>query len=312
MATAIGIDLGGTKILGARVVDGAVQAVAKRDTPAADGPAAVLDAVVAVAQELRADSVSAIGIGAPGPVVPGSGRIGPATNLAGWDRPLDVAGPVGAALGLPVEVENDANAAGFAEHRAGGGQGVDDLLAVWVGTGVGGGLVLGDRLWRGRGLAGEIGHVVVHPGGRRCGCGGRGHLEAYAGRAAMEREARKRHEKGRRTMLVELAGDSRMKSSVFAKALAKGDEVASELVDEAVEALGVAVGNAALLVDLDRVVIGGGLGERLGQPFVDRVADAIGGRLDGSPLSVRLATVGEHAGALGAALLALDRYPPSP
>jgi glucokinase len=308
VTTAIGIDLGGTKILAVLVRDGAVEAVAKRDTPR-EGPPAVLEALVAVARELGPDDLGCVGVGAPGPVVPGTGRVGPATNLPGWDRPIDVSTPVAAALGVPTELENDANAAAYGEHQLGAGAGSHDMLAVWLGTGVGGGLVLGGRLWRGRGLAGEIGHVVVHPGGRRCGCGGLGHLEAYAGRAAMEREARRRHADGRATRLVEIAGEKRMKSSVFAKALAAGDEVAAELVGEAVEAVGAAVGNAALLVDLDRVVIGGGLGERLGQPFIDRVVTAAGRRLDGSGLQIVPAQIGDEAGALGAALLAVDRYP---
>src|SRR6266550_1590552 len=118
---------------------------------------------------------------------------------------------------------------------------VDDLggaaavLGVWVGTGVGGGLILDGTLRRGdSGYAGEIGHTIVHPGGRVCGCGGRGHLEAYAGRAALEREARERHAAGTPTALVELAGDARMTSRVWASALDASDVVAIELLDEAV------------------------------------------------------------------------------
>jgi glucokinase len=304
--SAIGVDLGGTKLLIARVVDGVVDEVAKQDTPSSGGPAAILDAIRLGVDRLRTPDVVAVGVGAPGPGWPG-GLVGPAPNLDGWDRRVEVEAPLREALRLPVSVLNDVNAAAVGEHRLGAGAGVDDLLVVWVGTGVGGGLVLDGALRTGRGLAGELGHMVIEAGGRLCGCGGRGHLEAYAGRAAMEREARRRHEAGRATKLVELAGAKRMKSSVFAKALATGDEVAGELLGEAVEALGVAIASAAALVDVQRVVVGGGLADRLGPQLVERIERATAAQLfAGLELEVVPARLGDDAGALGAALVALD------
>jgi glucokinase len=282
--------------------------VAKSDTPGSGGPPAVLEAVAATVAEVAAGA-ACIGIGVPGPVSPGSGRMGPASNLTGWTGVVDVAGPVEAAIGVPVAVENDTNAAAFGEHRQGAGVGSDDLLGLWVGTGVGGGLVLDGRLRRGRGLAGEVGHLVVHPGGRRCGCGGLGHLEAYAGRNGMEREARRQHDAGRETLLVDIAGDGRMKSSVFLAALERGDDLARELLEESVEALAAAVASTALLVDIDRVVLGGGFAHRFGARFAEQVGAAGGGLLGGQAPEVVPAQLGDHSGALGAALLALDQYP---
>ncbi|MGH8998997.1 MAG: ROK family protein, partial [Acidimicrobiia bacterium] len=218
----IGIDLGGTKIFGA-VFDGErVVSEAKRKTPTQGGPLAVVDAMAALVDDLGgADGVRGVGVGAPGVVDPSDGTVRSAPNLHGWMEPFGVGTALSEALGgLPVEVDNDVNVGTFAEHRLGAGVGAEDLLGVFVGTGVGAGLVLGGELRRGpSGAAGEIGHMVVRRGGRVCGCGGRGHLEAYAGRAAMERRARDLDAKGRDNALVELAPSRRMTSSVFAKAL---------------------------------------------------------------------------------------------
>ena len=170
---------------------------------------------------------------------------------------------------------------------------------------MGGGLILDGHLRRGgTGFAGEIGHTVVHPGGRRCGCGGTGHLEAYAGRASMEREARDRAAHGRPNQLVELAGDGRMTSSVWANALEARDPVAVELIDTAVAALGVAVANAITLLDLDAVVVGGGLADRLGPTFVGRVEQAARDQVFAQRSAARVvpAALGDESGALGAAL----------
>jgi glucokinase len=230
-----------------------------------------------------------------------------APNLVGFDQPVPLAALVAAAAGgNPVYLDNDVNAATLAEHRLGAGVGVDDLLAVFVGTGVGGGLVLDGRLRRGpQGVAGEIGHLVVRAGGRRCGCGSAGHLEAYAGRASLEREARRRHEAGQATALVDLAGNGRMKASVLAKAMARGDAVAVALLEEAVEALGEALASAVNLLDLSLLVLGGGVTDKLGADFVARVGAAVRARLflPDAPVRVVAAGLGDRAGAMGAALL---------
>jgi glucokinase len=306
----VGVDLGGTKIQAIKVEGDDVVGSSRRDTPPG-GPEVIVQAVAACIDELgdRSD-ISAVGVGAPGAIESSTGVVQRAPNLSGFEHPVPLGALLSEALGVTVAVDNDVNVAALAEHRLGAGAGTDDLLAVFVGTGVGGGLVLGGEVRGGpAGVAGEIGHVIVKDGGRRCGCGGRGHLEAYAGRAGMERTARKRHEDGAKTKLVKLAGKDRMKSSVWAKALEEGDDLAKELVDEAAQALGAALASAVALVDLDRVVLGGGLGDRLGAPFIDAVERETRERLfvPDAPFTVVPAALGDLAGARGAALLAGDR-----
>jgi glucokinase len=305
----IGIDLGGTKVYGVVLDDGEVTAETKRKTPLGGGPDAVIDTIAAVVTELRSRQAAAgAGVGAPGVVDHTRGTVRRAPNLPGFDAEVDLGPRLSRALGgLEVRVDNDANVAVVAEHRLGAARDDTDVLGVWVGTGVGGGLVLDGALRRGAsGIAGEIGHTVVQPGGRVCGCGFAGHLEAYAGRGAMEREARERHLHGAPTALVELAGDGRMTSGVWAKALHQGDALAGELIDDAVNALGAAVVSAVTLLDLSTVVIGGGLSEKLGPSFAGRVEQAARNALyiRGSSLRVAPAQLGDRAGAVGAALMA--------
>ena len=308
----IGIDLGGTKVQGARIDDGQVVGDAKVATPRGGVDQVVAAVVDCVGRLGGAASVDGIGIGAAGVVDAASGSLVRAPNLVGFDGEVPVSSLLARALDLPTStalvVDNDVNAAVVAEHRLGAARGFDDVLGVWVGTGVGGGLILEGRLRRGpAGGAGEIGHVGVELGGARiCGCGMAGHLEAYAGRASMEAEARRRHASGSSTRLVELAGRKRMKSSVFAKAVEAGDPMVLELLDDAVRALGVGVASAATLVDLQVVVVGGGLPGKLGPRFVSRVEEAVRSRLfvQSSTLKVVPATLGDLAGAIGAALLA--------
>ncbi|MBA2437893.1 MAG: ROK family protein [Acidimicrobiia bacterium] len=302
---AIGIDLGGTKIQGVATKGDEVVGEAKVATPTG-GVEAVVEAIVTCVARLDAPASAPVGVGAAGVVDTETGTLLQAPNLAGFDGPVPFGPLLAEALDTRVTVDNDANVAVLAEHLMGAGRGSNDLLGVWVGTGIGGGLILDGCLRRGPGGgAGEIGHMALVGTTRVCTCGMVGHLEAIAGRAAMEAEARRRHAAGTPTLMVELAGDKRMKSSVFAKALDAGDAVVSELLDEAVVALGTVIASAATLVDLDRVVVGGGLAEKLGPSFVGRIEQAVRSRLfvPTSPLRVLPASLGDLAGALGAARL---------
>jgi glucokinase len=310
--TWIGIDLGGTKIQGVVLRDEAVVAEARRKTPIHGGPLAVVDAMAAVVEELGGPGeVDGLGVGLPGVVDPAEGTVRHAPNLPGWMEPFGISAALSESLrGLRVEIDNDVNVGVVAEQRLGAGRGVEDLLGVFVGTGVGGGLVLGGVLRRGAsGAAGEIGHCIVRRGGRLCGCGGRGHLEAYAGRAGMERRARDLEAKGRDTVLVELAQAKRMTSGTFARALAQKDPVAIELIDDAIAALGAAIASAVALTDIPLVVIGGGLADRLGRAFVEQVEQAVQHEL--FPVNPGLRVVpgelGDRGGAIGAAVVAADR-----
>ncbi len=301
--TTIGVDLGGTKLLAAVVTDGQVGRPIKQPTPTT-GPSAVVDAVVHAVEELG--GAQRVGLGTPGVVDQATGAVSHAPNLVGWDAEVALRDMLEQAMpGTEVRLDNDVNVGVLGEQSAGAARGQRDVLGVFAGTGVGGGLVLDGRLRRGpRGVTGEIGHVIVVPDGRTCGCGGAGHLEAYAGRAGIEAEARRRHESGVHTALVKLAGHGKMKSGVIAKALAAEDPVALELIDGAIAALGTAIASAVTLVDITTVVLGGGITEKLGAAFVARVDAAVQARvIAGLPVKVVAAALGDDAGVVGAASL---------
>jgi glucokinase len=307
--TIVGVDLGGTKIL-SRLIDpetGHASGRSKLPTPKT-GRRDILAAVAAsIAALPGADDAEAIGLGMPG-LVSSAGVVGPCANLVGWTEPFPLSEHLSQELGKPVNVANDVNCGAIAEHRVGAGRGVDDFLAVFVGTGVGGGLILeGDVVIGSRGMAGEIGHLTVHPGGRPCNCGGRGHLEAYAGRAGIEAEARRRAERGDRNLLVDYASEGALKSRHLLRAMDEGDQVALDLLDDASDALAVAIGSVATLLDLPRIVLGGGVADKLGQSFIDRVASSeLFGGFGTETCELVLAERIDDAGAVGAALLAAD------
>jgi glucokinase len=315
MAQAIaGVDLGGTKIQAVVVAGGTVVGQDRHLTPTT-GAAEVVDEIVRSIRDALADAgvvpsdLRAIGIGSPGAVDRTTGHVSRAPNVPGFVDDVALGPTVRAAFdGTPVMVENDVRAAVMGEFRRGAGRPFRDVLGVFVGTGVGGGVILDGALHHGRGNAGEIGHTTVKPGGRRCGCGRLGCLEAYAGRLSIEQTARQRVQKGQKTKLFEIMerkGRDRVTSSVIADALDQNDRMTIELVDEAVEALGVALANAQNLLEFEAVIVGGGLGDRLGRPFVDRVAGALTSNLrspDHPPL-VLPTELGDLSGAVGATVL---------
>ena len=208
-----------------------------------------------------------------------------------------------------MHLGNDVQVATQAEFRLGAGKPYDSVLGVFWGTGVGGGIILNGEPWRGRGAAGEIGHTVVRRGGARCPCGRRGCLEAYAGRGAMEARARREVDKGAKTDLFKLMkqrGRTRLTSSIWGQALQQEDALATELIDRAVHALGAGIASAVNLLDVEAVIIGGGLGVRFGQPMAERISTEMHPHLfnDSRPPAVRVAGLGDQGGAIGAALLA--------
>jgi glucokinase len=309
----IGLDLGGTKVYGVRLDGETIAAQAKRKTPTAGTVDDVVEVMAGVVDDLGGTAgVTGLGVGSPGAVDPASGVVREAGNVAPFaGHDVALAALLRERLGLggvPVRVGNDVTVAVQGELTLGAGRGERDFVGIWVGTGVGGGVVLDGVLRQGpHGLAGEIGHTVVDlDGGARCGCGRQGHLEAYAGRGSMERQARERHAGGVHTALVELAGEGRMTSGVWSRALDRGDRVATHLMDHCVEALGCAVASAVTLLDVDLVIIGGGLAEKLGVPFTDRIAGAASRRLFPAFTALRVVpgALGDAAGAVGAALLA--------
>ena len=311
---AAGVDLGGTKIQAVVVADGEVVGQARHPTPRTNAADVLHEIVASIHSALTdagvdASELRAIGIGTPGSVDRSSGHVSKAANVPGFSDDVALGPTVASAFGLSsVLVDNDVRAAVMGEFRKGAGRRYRHLLGVFVGTGAGGGLILDGELRHGRGNAGEIGHTTVKPGGRRCNCGRSGCLEAYAGRMSIELTARHRVEKGQKTKLFEIMerkGRDRVTSSVIADALEQEDPMTVELIDEAVEALGIAVANAQNLVEFEAVIVGGGLGDRLGEPFVRRVEAAMAKdlRFPAQPPHVLPTELGDLSGAVGATVL---------
>ena len=312
----VGVDLGGTKIqsvaMRAKKVAGSYR-TATPQTGADDVATAIIESVQKALAEAGAapTDLRAVGIGAPGQINREAGTVASSPNLPGFQgaEPVDLGPRVSNGLeGVPVTLDNDVRVAILGECRRGAGRPFKDVLGVWVGTGVGGGLVLDGAVREGHGAAGEIGHTIVKPGGRICSDGRRGHLEAYAGRGRMEARARSLVKRGQSTVLFEIMkkkGRTRVSSGVIADALEREDPMTLALIDDAVWALGVALASAQNLLDLEAIIIGGGLGDRLGAPFVARIAKEMEPNLfvpDRPP--VMLTTeFGDLSGAVGAATL---------
>jgi glucokinase len=313
-----GVDLGGTKIQAVVLDDETVVGSSRARTPRSGSAADVVEALAESVGSALEDAgvplaeLRSVGVGAPGAVDVERGIVAGAANVPGFEDRVELAPLLSTRLGgLRVVVENDANAGAVGEHRRGAGRAYRSMLAVWIGTGVGGGLVLDGELWRGRHAAGELGHVVVEADGRPCTCGRRGCLEAYAGRVGFERRTKKLVKDGQRTRLYEIMeerGRDRPTSGVYARALEEGDRLTEKLVADAAWALGVALASVQNLLDLEAIVIGGGLGDRLGRPFVDRIVEEMTPRLfvRDDPPAVVQSELRDLAGAVGAAVLAGD------
>ncbi len=310
-----GIDLGGTKIQTV-VVDSrnAVAGQARVPTPTKGGPVDVAAAMVlamrtaAKAAGVRTSDLKAVGVGSPGSVDAVAGTVTSASNLPDWSGSYALGPELAAQLDTAVAVGNDVQVATDAEASLGAGRDHGSMLGVFWGTGVGGGIVLEGKPWLGRGGAGEIGHVVVKVGGAQCPCGRHGCMEAYAGRLAMERRARELHDKGEPTDLFKIAhkrGRERLTSGIWAAALERGDPLATKLIARAVGALGAGVASVQNVLDVEIIILGGGLGVRLGQPYADRIAEAMAPHLFFSdrPPPVVVAALGDLGGAIGASLL---------
>jgi glucokinase len=310
-----GIDLGGTKIQTAVIdADGVVKGEARRPTPTEGGPEDVAEQMAqamieaADAAGVQTDSLAGVGVGSPGDSDEATGNVSAARNLPGWEGSFPLGNTLSEKLGTRVLVANDVDVATNAEFKLGAGKPYDSLLGVFWGTGVGGGVILAGKRWIGRGAAGEIGHMVVKKGGARCPCGRRGCMEAYAGRGAMEAEARRRVEKGEKTKLFKIMEEhnrERLTSGIWERALEHGDPLAEKLIERAQKALGAGVASAVNLLDVEAVIVGGGLGVRFGQPFVDRLAEEMKPHLfvDDRPPAMHVASLGDLGGAIGASLL---------
>ena len=307
----VGVDVGGTKIAAGVVdEDGKLIASTRRETPATDTHM-VLEAIGDAVRELRAaHEVVAVGIGAAGFVDAGRARVLFAPNLA-W-RDEDLGGQLSSQLGLPVVVENDANAVAWAESRFGAGRDHDDLVAITVGTGIGGGLVTNGRLLRGGfGVAAEIGHITMVPYGRRCGCGLQGCWEQYGSGRALVTEAREvaRHSPAFAAgLLASAGGDPEAITGEMVTANAQAGDVGGlHCFDEIGRWIGLGIAQLAAVLDPSLFVIGGGV-SAAGEVLRERVENVFRANLTGRghrPVAeVRLAELGWESGMVGAADLA--------
>ena len=309
----IGIDLGGTKIMGAAVdAQGKILSRVFELTPVDDGPTAVLDRMaqtaVEAAQKAGVDvrDAKAIGIGSPGPLDPDEGVIIFSPNLPGWDH-VPMKRHIEGATGTRVFMDNDCNVATLAEHSLGAGRGIANLVGLFLGTGIGGGVIIDHKLIRGFSRqAGELGHVVVDINGPKCGCGQKGCIEALASRAVICRLIAEAVRKGRKSVVKE-TDPRRMRTSLLAEAIAAKDDLVIEVMSRAMEHLGVAVASIAHVVSPEMIVIGGGIIEAMTDDMLGRVQQSAKRRalpLVMDNVKFVRGQLGEDAGVLGAAVLA--------
>jgi len=311
----IGVDIGGTKVLGG-VVDenGTVLEQARRETPAEDTKE-TLERIVDVIEELAGKhAIEAVGIGAAGWIDADRSRVLYAPNLAWRDEPLR--DEIQARVSVPVVVENDANVAAWAEFRYGAARDADDSMVMFtIGTGIGGGIVLGGQLVRGaHGIAGELGHVLAVPDGHPCGCGARGCIEQYASGNALSRFARElaMEDPARGAeLLAEADGDpAKLTGPMVTDAAKKGDGIALEAFGKAGYWLGQALADMVQIFDPQVLVVGGGVieaGDLLLKPAKAAYFERLAARGKLPVADIIAAELGNVAGVVGAADLALSR-----
>ena len=313
----LGIDLGGTKVLAAVLNhDGNIIARARAKTRAWREDEEVFHTITQTGHRalekagVEPDHLAAVGIGAPGPIDFDTGCIVETANLRFKNFPL---GPrVAEEFGRPAILENDVNAGVYGELKAGAARGALDVLGVFVGTGIGGGLVLNGALYRGfsRG-GGEVGHIIVEAGGPRCGCGNRGCLEAIASRTAITRDIRKAIKRGHRGAISKAlsAETDQLSGKELKSAYDSGDEVVKRIIHRAAKFIGIGIGSLLNVLGLEMVVLGGGVVEAFGEDFVariDRSARSIAFEINSKDVKITRAALGDDAGVIGSAILARE------
>ncbi len=317
----IGIDLGGTKILAVvATAEGEVIARVKRKTMPKNAPAhpdqrALISRIAAIAREavakagLQQHDIKAVGLGAPGPVNIHTGWIANAVNIPGWEHGFMLGPTLSGELHLPVYVDNDVNVALLGEITYGAARGIDDVVSLFVGTGLGGAIALGGKLRRGfRWGAGEVGHTYLYWPGKQP-----RDIESIASRGAIGRKLAKAVRKGKSPIVAELAArrkDGRITSGVIRRALAAGDPVTQAAVKEAQEAIAVLIASITNLLDPQAFLLGGGLVESLGEPFLEpirqRARKLFFVQEYVEDVRIMPVSLGDDAGALGAVALAIS------
>ena len=311
----IGVDLGGTKIL-AGVFDRGLKCIsqAKMTTKHQRGPEEVIDRVARCVRDavdegdLDIKQVKGIGIGAPGAVDPESGKVIFAPNLQWRDVPLKKM--LEKDLGIPVFIENDCNICTLGVHEAEFAGKPKNMVGIFLGTGIGGGLIINGKLFSGfNKTAGEIGHMILEVGGPKCGCGNKGCFEALASRSAIFRRIQTAIKEGQKTVLTEMLGDNldEMKSGDLRKAIKRGDKFVEKVVEEAAEYTGIAVANLINIFNPDTIVLGGGVIEQMEDQMMAIIVEtAHDYALDGTSEGIEIVAskLGDNAGITGGAVLA--------
>ncbi|WP_153396512.1 ROK family glucokinase [Ornithinicoccus halotolerans] len=319
MSLSVGVDIGGTKIAASSVDgDGAIRYRARRETPAQD-PEAIAEAVADMVTELserageQQEEIGAVGVACAGFVDAAGSTVLFAPNLAWRDEPLQER--LERRIGLPVLLENDANAAAWGEFRFGAARDVDDMLLLTVGTGVGGGIISREQVVRGaHGAAAEVGHLRVVPEGHRCGCGNRGCWEQYASGSALEREARELVRAGSphaADLAERCGGDAEaLTGQQVTEAARDGDRAATELLEDLGHWLGDGIASLVAVLDPALVVVGGGVsaaGDLVLGPARAAYARQVTGRGHRPFGALVPAELGNDAGMIGAADLVTHR-----
>lgn len=305
MATTIGIDLGGTKLLAVRMVNNEVVDEARVSTP---GEAERLSAAAIEAVGLVwTDDVVGVGIGVAGLVSYPEGVFVWGPHVAGTNVPVRT--DVEAAVGVPTIVDNDANTGAWGEHLLGAGRGYDSMLLVTLGTGIGGAIVIDGKLHRGTSFAGEFGHMRYEPDGLQCDCGKRGCWETVASGPALIRLAGDHIARSPTGPLAQLLGDGPVTGEMVTAAADAGDEIARGLVAQVGAAFGQGLCSLIAILDPGVIVVGGGLGsvgEAILAPARRFAADLLHGGSHRELPPIVVAELGPRAGAVGAALMAED------
>ena len=314
-APVLAVDLGASRIR-AGIVDGTGRVLARSagDTPGRLGPQAVLDALLHHLDEVRnavdqatRDQLAGLGISAPGPLDPGRGTLVEPPNIGPGFEGMALTGPLGEALGLPAALERDTVVAALGEGAFGAARGARDFVYITVSTGVGGAIVTDGRLLGGAdGVAGEIGHQPASMDGPTCGCGARGHLEAYASGSGIARRAAHAVAAGAAPGLAERArrqAPAPLQASDVAAAADAGDPLAATLMDEARRAFAAAVVGLVNVLNPELVVVGGGLASGQGDRLLGPARDAVRELAFSIPrdrVRIVAAELGDDVGLIGA------------
>ncbi len=312
----LAIDLGGTKVLcGVIGADGTVLGRAKQSTRSHPDASVLLEQIAACARQavsaanIDYSRIRGVGVGVPGPVNTETGIVKVAPNLGWHDVPAKMI--LEKLLEVPVSIDNDVRVAMIAEHARGVARGAERAVGIFIGTGVGGGVIIDGRIYRGRDMqAGEVGHMIVKAGGPEGNCGHHGCLEAMASRTAITRDLREALGRGKKSLLTKLAGDdlSKLGSGELARAIAQDDKLAKKIVGKSAKYAGYGISCVVNLLNPDIVVLGGGVVEAVGAWYVKRATESARQNViseDVRDVPIVQSSLGDDAGILGAAQLVL-------